>query len=354
MLVVTGHAWPGGNRALDLGWMLMDVFFVLSGFLICGILLDSRERRDYFSAFYARRAARLLPLYYVTLALMLVLQSVVVGGLTSHRWGLPLEQWGSPAWFLVYLGNMPTALSGQWPPFLFVPLWSLQLEEQFYLFLPILVRHLTRRTLVAVLVAVVAISPIVRLWCVHMWPSNALVQYVFTFCHMDGFALGALVAVWCRVGTPRLHGGALSSIVVVWWTAAVFTAVWAGVLHEATFNRTIGFLLTSIGGALLLMWFLRFRDTVWCRWMQTPVVRHLGTISYGTYLLHPVVIIGVAVVAQETGLEELRSSATVAVPVVLAVTLLLASMSWRFLERPVLALYPSSAKPDPPDVRMAA
>jgi peptidoglycan/LPS O-acetylase OafA/YrhL len=160
-LVLVRHFWPNAGflsaaaPLADLGWIGVDLFFVLSGFLITGILMDSIGRPDYYQRFYKRRAFRIFPLYYAFLLLMFLF-------LAFWRQGYYLQrlrsEWGSPLWFVVYLANFVSAYSGKLVPFgPLGPLWSLQIEEQFYVFFPVLVRRLGEK-LWALLIGMMAVA----------------------------------------------------------------------------------------------------------------------------------------------------------------------------------------------------
>lgn len=112
VVVVAYHVWPFSKVfwPMNMGWMAIDSFFVLSGFLITGILLDSRDKPDYYRSFYLNRTLRIFPLYYFVFGLLMLVL------LAKHSLYLQMTQtWGSPWWFFVYLGNIPTALKNACP-----------------------------------------------------------------------------------------------------------------------------------------------------------------------------------------------------------------------------------------------
>ena len=207
--VILYHTWvyrPRFWNMLDVGWIIMDTFFVLSGFLIAGILLDTRSRPDYYWSFYTRRALRILPAYYLLIS-FLTLCSIFHGSGLLYPSDPALYKWGSPWWFFVYLGNLPVAITGQHPTAVrncFVPLWSLQIEEQFYLLFPLLVRRLKLQTLAHTLLGLACFSMLLRVVLYWLFPANNLLEYVLLPCRMDGLALGAWVpfAIARDPGTP--------------------------------------------------------------------------------------------------------------------------------------------------------
>ena len=174
---------PGPIREfLGHGWLGIDLFFVLSGFLITGILLDSRKEPHYFRNFYARRALRVLPLYFVAVPL--------IGLFYVNSWNYILLS-------LVFLANLAGWLS------IYIPhgpgvLWQLATEEQFYLAAPWLVRFLNRRTLAIIAVSVVIVTPVLRgIARAHGVPAEPTIYELGIF-RCDGLALGALLALWYR------------------------------------------------------------------------------------------------------------------------------------------------------------
>src|SRR5260370_5071244 len=176
-VVLLNHFWMEKMNLFlyelgQLGWIAMDSFFVLSGFLIAGILLDTRDKHDYYRTYYIRRALRIFPLYYLVL--------LILAGLIHFRHGGAeyqdiLQHWGSPAWFTFYLGNIKTAIVGDWPPGIgYAPLWSLQVEEQIYLLFPLAVSLLSLINPPPLLLPAVIVSPILRILFYVYNPHNPL------------------------------------------------------------------------------------------------------------------------------------------------------------------------------------
>ena len=339
--MLISHIWP---RALsfvifqlgELGWIAMDAFFVLSGFLITGILLDTRSRPDYFRSYYTRRTLRIFPLYYLTLVLAVLMMKISHGGSEYRSF---VHDWGSPAWFFLYLGNFRMAYLAKWPPtWSFTVFWSLQIEEQFYLLFPFAVRYLRRDHLVRLLWCLVFLSPIFRL-AFYLWnPDNLVVQYVLLPCHMDGLALGALIAIRFRSGAWEISKPKLTLL-----TAGLLLVTCAGSLMSkapspglSTFSRLPGYSLASWASACLVVWLIVFRGSRYTRLFRTSAVGYMATISYGLYLLHPLVMRFVRSDGK-IGLHMFRRTlASFAVEVIL--TIVAASLSWFLLERPLARL----------------
>jgi peptidoglycan/LPS O-acetylase OafA/YrhL len=354
LIVVMNHMWPLKQAhqpvwaLLQLGWMLMDWFFVMSGFLITGILLDSKSKTDYYAPFYLRRALRIFPLYYfvitVVTAAAVLLREPALGGMS--------RAWGSPGWFFVYLGNIPAAWTGHWPLGAwssYIPLWSLQLEEQFYLLLPVLVRNVQVGILKRVLWVLVCFSPMLRI-AIYFWnPANTLAQYVLLPAHMEGLALGGLIAIRFREGAWNIHPGKLTKKTLVWIGIAVVSGVLGRYDHMQPWNRTVGILLSSIASAYLVLWLIVHRDSRQTALLRAGVVKYLGKISYGIYLLHWPVAALLSGVFLWLGLGPLTDS-FLRLALVLACSIAFAGLSWRFFESPFLRF----AKPSKPVVARAA
>jgi peptidoglycan/LPS O-acetylase OafA/YrhL len=265
-----GAGLQGVARAVVLaakpGWLGVNLFFVLSGFLITGILLDSNGRADYFKRFYARRALRILPAYYLFLVVLLVVGTI----------GLP--------YFLlsfVYLSNFAPALG---VPMQFAVLWSLAVEEQFYLVWPAIVRFASPRAMVAVALGIIVAAPALRgvAFARGISPTGI---YMYTWLVPDGLATGALVAAILRLSqTTRRHALAGSLLLVA---VAVLLGL-AGAGHGIwTRQRLWGAMLQltcanlAFGGLLLAA--LVIGST---RPLRSRVLAFFGQISYGLYLVH--------------------------------------------------------------------
>lgn len=336
-LILFHHFWPteGAWKVLlplsDLGWIGVDLFFVLSGFLITGILLDNLGRPDYFRRFYLRRAARIFPLYYAFLLLIFGFLLFYHGGNDLAR--LRLE-WGSPAWFFLYLANFVCAAKGMFP--LFGPLGpttSLQIEEQFYLVFPTVVRLFHRR-LPQLLIATMIGSLAWRIAWLFWAPDNSMIQYVGTPSRLDGLAAGGLMAWLARHQDPdRLRAISKWAMPLAMISLAAFY-LRVGTASSHPLTRTVGYSLNALSFAALILWaagrrnqpsasFLRWRPALW-----------LGKISYGVYLLQ-LPVQSLVKLLMRTPLGTSQRFPTESLAALLA-TLAVASISWRWFEKPLL------------------
>jgi peptidoglycan/LPS O-acetylase OafA/YrhL len=341
VLVLFTHFGPESRAGLFLwklesvGWIGVDLFFVLSGFLITGILLDGREGQFYYRRFYIRRSLRILPLYYCVLLASLFMQIEQHVGSTAHN----LYE---ASWYFVYLGNVHSAFTDHMPgaPML-GPLWSLQIEEQFYLIFPFLVRNLRPQLLALLLFCVVCLSVSLR-WGLYLWnPHWLLVQYVSSPCRLDGLALGGLVALGVRVGSWRFRPVYIVLVVVSLCGALSGWLAWSGYDWSTGRNRTFGYSIVALAFTSVLLWVLYFRGGWQTGWLRMRPLRYLGKISYGLYLLQVPAYLLVANTLSHFGKHLVAGwswhtvtwGGFVAVGVV-AVSL--ASLSWYALERPWL------------------
>jgi peptidoglycan/LPS O-acetylase OafA/YrhL len=348
-LVLLDHFWPQGMSIYvfqlgNLGWIAMDSFFVMSGFLITGILLDSREKPNYYGTYYARRSLRIFPLYYLVLLIWYCIIRFTNGGADYRSL---LQHWGSPAWFTFYAGNIRQAMVGTPPKTIgnnlilgYAPLWSLQVEEQFYLLFPLAVAWLRREHLRWVLIGAIILSPVFRI-LLYLWsPNNPFLQYVELPCHCEGLALGALIAIRFRSGPWKISKPALTV-----WTALLMGAACAGSLIStwgtrnqawgSTWDRLPGYSISSAGCACLVLWLITFRGSSYTRWLRIAPMRYLGKISYGVYLLHPLAM-WTTIELVKKHVFHFRNDDPRYFFVGIAMSLAFAALSWHFFEGPLM------------------
>ena len=195
-----------------LGWTGVDLFFVLSGFLIGGILLDVRASPRYFKTFYARRFFRIIPLYYAWIAAYILLAFFGRHYLAAHVGTVESIDAAIFAQFL-FLQNFRDLLSSTVSFWWFTSTWSLAVEEQFYLVSPLFVRYLSRRALTVFLILVTLAAPVARLVVRDSFQSGAWLAYRLMPCRADSLAIGILAARSMEHQNARLlaaHGYAPS------------------------------------------------------------------------------------------------------------------------------------------------
>jgi len=313
------------------GWIGVDLFFVLSGYLIAGILLDSVGQPHYYRNFVVRRSLRIFPLYYACMTLYCVLSylpsPVNVRDFMTNA---------SASWYVIYLGNIQTFLQNSWPgAAILTPLWSLQVEEQFYLSFPFLVK-LGRRKLAWILAGCVIVAPMLRIALAVLLPRNLMGAYTLMPCRIDALAMGGLVAIAAREWPGRLKGRWIG-----WVTAAsTATIVLLCLLWRDTpwslAMRTVGFTVLDLAFTGVLLMLVGWRQPLLMRLCRMRVLVWVGIISYGLYLLHlPALVISRRWLAPLLGIAPGGSAAFF---VMIALAIAMAWISWAFFESPILRL----------------
>ncbi len=266
-------------------WSGVDLFFVLSGFLIGGILLDRRDSPNYFKVFYLRRTLRIFPLYYAVIVLSIVCSATP--WLRDGPAGTFLcENNHSHWWYVVFQQNHVELFTGERavPAAFLGPMWSLAIEEHFYLALPFIVHFFPRRWIPYICCLGIVAGPVGRLL------AEGRGAYFYTWCRMDALCLGVLIATVLRepviCAAVRRHAGwllaGMSAIVAgtIWYA---FTHTWVpGVGFGSVVGHTC---LACFYGLLVTVCVVR-SNTKMTAVFRSRFLRGLGTVSYGMYLLH--------------------------------------------------------------------
>ena len=331
-------------KLVHLGWSGVDLFFVLSGFLITGILFDAKPGPDYFKNFYARRALRIFPLYYLVLVLFLVLTPVFTSlGLNARE---------NPAWLFAYGTNFVMAATGDKAFGALDHFWSLAVEEHFYFVWPAVVFFFRRKTVMAIAVGAIVVAFTARVVALGFPAANDLAVYVATPMRMDALAAGAFIALAAR--GPGGIGALVKPAFAI--GAAAFTAFALLLLLRDTPNAldpglsTFGYsLLWAFYGSVLVL-SLKWRPLN--TFMNAPVLRWFGKYSYGMYVWHPIVFL---IVLHADFVRAWRGpptplNATITVVIALALMLAVTLASWHLWEKQFLKLkvrFPERAPPLP-------
>jgi peptidoglycan/LPS O-acetylase OafA/YrhL len=274
--------------AMGYGSYGVDLFFVLSGFLITGILYDARDKTYYFRNFYMRRFLRIFPLYYGVLALLFfvcplipLLQGATLDYLRERQ-----------AWAWLYGVNIYTAIQGEWRLSFINHFWSLSVEEHFYLFWPLVVYLLARRPRALIAVSLgVSLSAMLARLVGSLMGLTWFTTGVLTPFRLDGLALGAFLAV-----AARQPGGLKRLVLALPWVMAVAggllaaTVVWIRLfgardgleLVEGVRPMLIEMLLAS----LLMRALIAHERSATSRFFCSRFMVFLGTYSYGLYVYH--------------------------------------------------------------------
>jgi len=328
------------NTVVKTGWAGVDLFFVLSGFLITGILYDSRWDNHYFRTFYIRRFLRIVPVYYAFLLVYLAIGALVIPATEAPR-----MSWSALGWAASYASNYPTGWQG-WGilPHPVRHVWSLAVEEQFYLLWPVLVYRLPARRLLTLCIAVVVSGWLVR--AALLLRNQDIASYVWTPARIGSLALGGYVAIAMR--DPRLisrlqrwaapAGGCAVMIILatlVWQRNLSYTA-------PATQLVVFDALAILFASIVLLAATARVESPVY-RVLTSPLLRSFGKFSYAMYLFHqPLILTLIGVGLTATTFPLIAGSAWPAALAfalsAIAASYTVAFLSWHLLEKHCLRL----------------
>jgi len=322
-------------RLLRLSWSGVDLFFVLSGFLIGGILLDHRDAPRYFRVFYLRRACRILPLYAAWLLLFFSLPRLVP--MMTHAPGIsqlfarPLPSWS----YLTLTQNFAMARRGEFGAAWLAPTWSLAIEEHFYLVLPITIRFLPSRSIPPVFLGAGLAGLLSRLVA---GPERFFAVYVLTPLHFDSLLGGMLCAFALREPFYRHH--LLRARRLLYGLLLVILAI----LLSLSLFRHYGFegspylfsILAVFYCAVLILAVTEGRGPVASltrrRWL-----RELGIVAYGVYLSHlAILLLAHGLILGKS--PSLATGAEILTTVAAGIACFaLAFLSWRAFERPFVS-----------------
>jgi len=305
-------------------WVGVDLFFVLSGFLITSILIRERDKepKAYFGSFYKRRFRRIIPPYFIFL--------VVAGLLYKFDW---MKIW---YWYVFFGANIAESF-GLGGGGVLQPMWSLAVEEQFYLFWPLLVYYVRARRLQVILWSLLILAPLARCIGTSFFKTHFPIYFLTPF-RIDLLAAGALIACFCDdrawpARNKRFFFRLMVASLAVFAALTVASPNFRTSANSYLFN-TLGYSLIVLIFASLVVCCLALEDN-WIRGVLTNrVLVYLGRISYTMYLIHEVMI----------GLFKGYGPVITAVGG-LAATICCASLSWHLLERRLTQHKPEIAIP---------
>jgi peptidoglycan/LPS O-acetylase OafA/YrhL len=329
---------------LDLGWSGVDLFFVLSGFLIGGILLGSRNSPNYFRTFYLRRVHRIIPVYYSWILLYVVLVSISVYSslkpviMTPPGIVLAPQDLAVIPKYLLFLQNIfygPRLFEWQW----FIVTWSLAVEEQFYLIAPPLIRWVSQRTLMVILCFTVVAAPVLRYVSFVYFPKLDHFSQFAMPCRADALSLGILAAIAWRSNVVRSflqRNPGILQRATVYLAVCIIALLWWLVRPPNVVTVTAGYSVLAFFYVSLLLLVLSQTDSFVARCMRMSLLRRLGGISYCVYIIHLTIneLGHRFLMHQEPDLSHWQGILITCTALVL--TLTIASLSWKFFEKPLI------------------
>jgi peptidoglycan/LPS O-acetylase OafA/YrhL len=260
------------------GWSGVDLFFVLSGYLVGNICLQNYKAENFLQVFITRRVLRIWPLYY-----SLLLLSAAFLGITTHSVGA--VPWG---YFVLHLQNLYFAIRHGWSHSIVNITWSIGLEECFYIYLPLVVRLVSARTLVSLCIVGLCCLPMVRYLFYLQSPSTIPV----TLIRPDGLLIGVAVAAvlqaetgfsWCRRYKRPLQ--AAWAVLVIAFVGLLMAEAYE--LTTLFFKICVTFTVTSVFfGLTVLLVVTRQCHKLALGFLSLPWLAQFGKISYFTYLFH--------------------------------------------------------------------
>jgi len=324
---ITGLTWSG-----------VDLFFVLSGFLIGGILIENRGAPNLLKVFYVRRACRIFPLYFLWLIIFIVCVQFVKDPIYGGLFRDPLPLWS----YLTYLQNWVMAHEGRYGSNWMGITWSLAVEEQFYLILPFIILFTPRKWLLVLLVLLILITLRIRSLIYYHHPHVGFPAYVLLPCRWDALFIGVIGAMGIR--HARVHQWLKAN---VWFLYAILFILSIGVIYLGVVSPgTLSYRMVRGGYTWLALFYLTFiyivlfsPNRLLQKFIQARALIFLGMISYGVYIFHQavtglchIVLLG----KNEPTITDWKSGFVTLLS--LGVTISLAYLSYRYFESPITRL----------------
>ncbi|HZY82687.1 MAG TPA: acyltransferase [Cyclobacteriaceae bacterium] len=332
VMVLLFHLFPF-FKLFSFGWMGVDLFFVLSGLLITGILIDSKDEPNYYTRYIAKRVLRIFPLYYAFLVLFFVVFPLV--GLAEQIPNFSYLTEHQP-WYWAYLQNWLVLFDPDFPPANFLShFWSLAIEEQFYVFWPLVVYVTPRNKMLYVALAFIIVSLLLRITLIA-FDVSTVKAYVFTFSRLDGLCIGASIATMLRIPHLQEKLNHLTKPVMI--VTAILTVAVIGVGRSVSFAHpafaTIGYTVIDLFFGACMVFALSTQPGNLIKGVaENFILVFFGKYSYGMYVYHIPVYFLV-----QTFLKGVTEKPLIISLLALVATILVAMISFHGFEKHFLKL----------------
>jgi peptidoglycan/LPS O-acetylase OafA/YrhL len=342
---LTGITRPGSllaylQAAARLTWSGVDLFFVLSGFLIGGILIDASAATNYFQVFYTRRFFRIVPVYT---AVLLVCPILVAAAQRIHNDGFIWLNANALPWYCywTFTQNFWMAHAGNLGSSTLAVTWSLAVEEQFYLTLPLVVRLFTGNRLITCVLIGICTAPVLRITLGLIWHHSWVARFVLMPCRADALLLGVLAAILLRDARWRERIGRsdrpFAILFPFFLVGLAALTIWSASVGSPAV-QSIGYTWLAFFYVSVLIYALTRPRSVLSRALRVQWLGWLGGIAYGCYLFHTAIDGMFFALIWHHDPVVTDASTLLTTLAALILTIVLARTSWHYFERPLIKI----------------
>jgi peptidoglycan/LPS O-acetylase OafA/YrhL len=310
------------------GWLGVQVFFIISGYLITTILLDSKDSKNFFKIFYARRILRIFPIYYLAL-IFTVIFAFIINSSIKDIW-----------YYLLYIQNYRLSWvnwNPQFPPLL-NHTWSLAIEEQFYLFWPLMIWLLSKRKLIILCLSLILTAFFVKYFLSLKFPANPI-NWANTFANFDMLASGALLAIILK--KVDIKKVLISCLILSIFTLLIYLLVfYLKPSHHLFWETNVklteidgqAFIILVIPFIVFAISYLIYKNNIFTKiFFSNSIIVYIGKISYGIYLYHLIVFLIIDRYCHINNIFIISTSK-------FFLTMLISVLSWHLIEKRFLSL----------------